>query len=159
LNFDIQTESIYIAVQDSLGDFHNSSVLFSVAPAQPNIYSIVVSPSTLTLPSTVSGSIHADPVSALLDITDIDWSWADGTGAYDFDEGGNTSRPLSYTKVGTTWWGYERGAGGIGGAYSRNKGTTFPNPVTLSNISSSGYKLVTCFIGTSMDTGTHSQMI
>jgi hypothetical protein len=82
-------------------------------------------------------------------ITDISWDWTDATGSYDFYESGNTSRPLDYTKVGTTWWGYERGAGGIGGAYSRNKGTTFPNPVTLSNISSSGYKLVTCFIGTS----------
>jgi hypothetical protein len=148
LHFDIQTESIYIATVDINGDFHNSTTLFTVTPEVAGTYSISVLPATLTLPGTVQGSILGSSAD-LAKITDIDWSWTDATGTYDFNEAGNTSRPLSYTNVSGTWWGYELGAGGVGGQYSRNKGATFPNPVTLSNVSSSGYKLVTCFIGTS----------
>lgn len=147
-HFNVPTESIYIALSDTEGTWHNTSALFTVANASASSYSILINPSTLTLPGSVQGSLIGSGAD-LAKVTDIDWYWDDGTGSYDFNEGGNTSRPLSYTKVGTTWWGYERGAGELGGSYSRNKGTAFPNPVTLSNISSSGYKIVTCFIGTS----------
>lgn len=148
LHFDTPTESIVIAILDSEGTWHNTTTLFSVASPSSSVYSININPSTLTLPGYVAGTLVGTG-SDLAKVTDIDWSWADGTGAYDFYEGGNTSRPLSYTKVGSTWYGYEVGFGGLGGAYSRNKGTAFLNPVTLSNISSSGTKIVTCFIGTS----------
>lgn len=133
------------------GNWFNTSLLFSsTAPPTPTAggYAITVDPASITYMGTSQGTITSTGGS-LASITDIAWHWSDDTGSYDFVEAGNLSRPLDYTKIGATWYGFETATPGLGGGYTLNKGATMPNPVTLGNISTSGVKTVECFVGTS----------
>ena len=141
------TLSMYVPVN---GVIYNSSVFYPgiVPPTPTGVYAITVVPDTISYLGAATGTIVSGG-GDMSKITDISWSWADSTGSYDFNANGNTSRPLDYTKIGATWYGYEVGVGGIGGGYTLNMGVTMPNGLNLNNLSSPGLKTVTCFIGTS----------
>lgn len=136
-----------INVTDMWGNWYVSPLIY---PAGIPSYNITVTPSSITPVTSTSGGITSTFDPLLNGLTDISWKWSDDTGTYNFNDGGNISRLLSYTKkADNNWYGYEIGAGGLGGSYNLNKGATVPNPVTLANIPTTGTKTITCFIGTS----------
>jgi hypothetical protein len=136
-----------INVTDMWNNWYVSSLIY---PTGLPVYNISVIPTEITPIMSSSGGITSINDPYLFGLTDISWKWSDDTGTYNFYEGSNTSRLVSYTKkANTNWYGYEIGAGGLGGSYTLSKGTAVPNPVNLSNIPTTGIKTIICFIGTS----------
>lgn len=143
----VNTPFFTINVTDLYGNWYVTPIIYGSGSAPT--YTISVLPTNITTTTSASGGLASTTDTTLAGLTDIAWKWSDDTGTYNFNEGGNVSRPLDYTNKGGTWYGYEVGAGGLGGSYILNKGTNVPNPVTLSNIPTTGNKTIICFIGVS----------
>ena len=76
LHFNIPVDTIYIAVLDANGNWHNTSTIFTTSPASYAVtYAINLNPTTITSTTTTSAIISADPSSSLLQIGDAAWSW------------------------------------------------------------------------------------
>ncbi len=139
---------VYLNAANGFGSCTAFAPNYLITTGATTGYAITVAPADISYLGNAIGTIVSGG-GDMSKITDISWSWADSTGSYDFNTNGNTSRPLDYTKIGATWYGYEVGVGGLGGAYTLNMGATMPNGLNLNNLSSPGLKTVTCFIGTS----------
>jgi hypothetical protein len=89
-----------------------------------SIWTISATPSSINYGSTSSGLIYGGNISS---ISTIRWYVLyPGQALTDFYESNNHDT-LNYAKVGSNWMGWDDNTG----SFSNNKGTTFPNPVTL----------------------------
>ena len=132
------TMPLKIAVLDSHSNWYNTSYYYGGS----GTYSITLDPSEISPTASTTGTIISSADLFLSSIVGLTWEWSDSTGVYPFYESGNVSRPLDYNLQTGIWYGFDK----LANDYRNNKGTTIPNPVTLSGITSTGTKTVICSV-------------
>jgi hypothetical protein len=141
-------EGIYIAnhTEYTIPSSTSTAVLYLTPLAGPpntTAFNITVSPQSVPVSGTVTGTViyPTDPP-----INAIRWyAYYPGdtypSDFYDSTSTASSQKHLNYAKNGSTWYGWDTAMG----AYTNNKGTTMPNPVSLYP-RYSGQVLVGCYI-------------
>jgi PKD repeat protein len=105
----------------------NTTQNVTVGMAGSSVYSIAVSPSAGTTNTTFTGTL-----SPSTNVQAVRWyaiypGQTTPADFYDATSTASSQKNLHYVLNGTTWYGWDTATGG----FTNNKGTTFPNPVTL----------------------------
>jgi hypothetical protein len=151
--FNLPVERIIISAQDSIGSYHNTSILFNqsiVTPTPtptigPLDYTLALNKTAVNFGESISATIASDSDPTLTHINGISYTYESPTSTpntVSFFESGSTSDVMNYYLYGATWKGYNTTTA----AWTNTK-AGIPNPSTL-KFQETGQIEVHCIINT-----------